>query len=325
MNNEVDVSMAHPLFLLLLRKRIVMELVKFERQLRLMMMLTQNRNHTLEDLGKMLGMSPRSVYRYLEAFKMAGFVVRKTDKCYYLDKSSPYFKDITSLVHFTEEEAYVLKRAIESLDGGSAMKQNLKKKLYNLYDYNILSEIVVRSGMADNVHFLYEAIKEKRQVLFKSYKSSNSHTVKDRIVEPFAFTSNNNEIWCYEPLSGKNKLFKVSRIGKVVVLDAVWDWESKHECYFTDIFHNSSNQCLPVKLRLGMNAVNLLLEEYPLAEKYLFKEDKEHWILQTEVSRYEGIARFVLGLMEDIEVLETPEFNNYLRKRLVFAVKKNTR
>ena len=133
MNNEVDVSMAHPLFLLLLRKRIVMELVKFERQLRLMMMLTQNRSHTLEDLGKMLGMSPRSVYRYLEAFKMAGFVVRKTDKCYYLDKSSPYFKDITSLVHFTEEEAYVLKRAIESLDGGSAMKQNLKKKLYNLY------------------------------------------------------------------------------------------------------------------------------------------------------------------------------------------------
>jgi hypothetical protein len=117
----------------------------------------------------------------------------------------------------------------------------------------------------------------------------------------------------------------VSRIGKVVVLDAVWDWESKHECYFTDIFHNSSNQCLPVKLRLGMNAVNLLLEEYPLAEKYLFKEDKEHWILQTEVSRYEGIARFVLGLMEDIEVLETPEFNNYLRKRLVFAVKKITR
>ena len=143
MNNEVDVSMGHPLFLFLLRKRIVMELVKFERQLRLMMMLTQNRNHTLEDLGKMLGMSPRSVYRYLEAFKMAGFVVRKTDKCYYLDKSSPYFKDITSLVHFTEEEAYVLKRAIESLDGGSAMKQNLKKKLYNLYDYNILSEIVV--------------------------------------------------------------------------------------------------------------------------------------------------------------------------------------
>ena len=60
-------------------------------------------------------------------------------------------------------------------------------------------------------------------------------------------------------------------------------------------------------------------------EKYLFKEDKEHWILQTEVSRYEGVARFVLGLMEDIEVLETPEFNNYLRKRLVFAVKKITR
>jgi predicted DNA-binding transcriptional regulator YafY len=51
-----------------------MELHKFERQLRLMMMLTQNRNYTLEELGKRLDMSARNVYRYIEAFKMAGFV-----------------------------------------------------------------------------------------------------------------------------------------------------------------------------------------------------------------------------------------------------------
>ena len=106
-----------------------MELHKFERQLRLMMMLTQNRNYTLEELGKRLDMSARNVYRYIEAFKMAGFVVRKRGKFYYLDKSSPYFKDITSLVHFTEEEAYVLKRAIESIDGNTSMKQELKQKL----------------------------------------------------------------------------------------------------------------------------------------------------------------------------------------------------
>ena len=110
-----------------------MELHKFERQLRLMMMLTQNRNYTLEELGERLGMSSRNVYRYIEAFKMSGFVVRKKDKCYYLDKSSPYFKDVSSLVHFTEEEAYVLKRAIENIDGNTAMKQDLKQKLFALF------------------------------------------------------------------------------------------------------------------------------------------------------------------------------------------------
>lgn len=47
-----------------------MELHKFERQLRLMMLLTQNRKYTLEELGKRLDMSSRNVYRYIEAFKM---------------------------------------------------------------------------------------------------------------------------------------------------------------------------------------------------------------------------------------------------------------
>jgi predicted DNA-binding transcriptional regulator YafY len=289
-----------------------MELHKFERQLRLMMLLTQNRKYTLEELGQRLDMSSRNVYRYIEAFKMAGFIVRKTGSYYSLDKASPYFKDISSLVHFTEEEAYILKRAIESVDGNTSLKQNLKEKLYKVYDYEILSEIVVRSGIADNVHNLYEAIKQKKQVAFHQYKSSNSHAVTDRVVEPFAFTANNNEIWCYEPGSGKNKLFKVSRITSVEVLDAEWEDEPSHKEGFIDVFHISSELRLPVTLRLGMTAANLLVEEFPLAEKYMEKEDETHWIFKTEVCRYEGIGRFVLGLFEDIEIIDSPEFSQYI-------------
>lgn len=293
-----------------------MELHKFERQLRLMMMLTQNRNYTLEELGERLDMSTRNVYRYVEAFKMAGFVVRKKGKYYSLDKSSPYFKDITSLVHFTEEEAYILKRAIESVDGNTMLKQDLKRKLYKVYDYDILSEIVVRNGIADNVHFLYEAIKQKKQVYFRQYKSSNSHVVKDRLVEPFAFTANNNEIWCYEPTSGRNKLFKVSRISKVEMTETPWQAEAEHREGYIDVFHNSSDRRLPVTLRLGMAAANLLVEEFPLAEKYMTKEEDGHWIFSVEVCRYEGVGRFVLGLYEDIEIIDSPEFKDFLSEKM---------
>ena len=293
-----------------------MELHKFERQLRLMMMLTQNRNYTLEELGERLDMSTRNVYRYVEAFKMAGFVVRKKGKYYSLDKSSPYFKDITSLVHFTEEEAYILKRAIESVDGNTMLKQDLKRKLYKVYDYDILSEIVVRNGIADNVHFLYEAIKQKKQVYFRQYKSSNSHVVKDRLVEPFAFTANNNEIWCYEPMSGRNKLFKVSRISKVEMTETPWQAEAEHREGYIDVFHNSSDRRLPVTFRLGMAAANLLVEEFPLAEKYMTKEEDGHWIFSVEVCRYEGVGRFVLGLYEDIEIIDSPEFKEFLSEKM---------
>ena len=299
-----------------------MELHKFERQLRLMMLLTQNRNYTLEELGERLDMSTRNVYRYIEAFKMAGFVVRKRGKYYSLDKSSPYFKDITSLVHFTEEEAYILKRAIESVDGNTSLKQNLKHKLYKVYDYEILSEIVVRTGIADNVHFLYEAIKEKKQVLFCQYRSSNSQVVKDRLVEPFAFTANNNEIWCYEPASGMNKLFKVSRITKVEMTERPWQSEMEHREGFIDVFHNSSELRLPITLRLGMIAANLLIEEFPLAEKYMQKVDDSHWIFSTNVCRYEGVARFILGLYEDIEIIDSPELEKFLEEKVKKISKK---
>lgn len=292
-----------------------MELQKFERQLRLMMLLTQNRKYTLEDIAERLEMSARNVYRYIEAFKMAGFIVRKIEGFYSLDKSSPYFKDISSLVHFTEEEAYILKRAIESIDGNSSLKYNLKQKLYKVYDYDILSEIVVRSGIADNVHNIYEAIKNKKQVIFHQYKSSHSHGITDRVEEPFAFTTNNNEIWCYEPNTNTNKLFKVSRISTVQVLPNDWKYEDFHCEGYTDIFHISSSNRFSVKLRLGITSANLLIEEFPLSEKYMIKEDEYHWILQTEVCRYEGIGRFVLGLIEDIEIIESDDFIKYLREK----------
>ena len=293
-----------------------MELHKFERQLRLMMLLTQNRKYTLEELGKRLDMSSRNVYRYIEAFKMAGFIVRKTNGYYSLDKASPYFKDISSLVHFTEEEAYILKRAIESVDGNTSLKANLKEKLYKVYDYKILSEIVVRSGIADNVHNIYESIKEKRQVLFRDYRSSNSHVVSDRLVEPFAFTTNNNEVWCYELSSGINKQFKVSRIRSVEILSSSWEHEAEHKQGYTDVFHFSGNQRLPIKLRLSLKAANLLREEFPLAEKYLQQEDDNHWIFQAAVCQYVGVGRFVLGLFAEVEVVDSPDFLSYLQEKV---------
>jgi predicted DNA-binding transcriptional regulator YafY len=293
-----------------------MELYKFERQLRLMMLLTQNRRYTLEEIAERLDMSSRNVYRYIEAFKMAGFIVRKEGKCYFLDKSSPYFKDISSLVHFTEEEAYILKRAIESIDGTSSLKENLKEKLYKVYDYNILSEIVVRHGIADNVHNIYEAIKSKRQVKFIKYKSSHSNVIDDRIEEPFAFTANNNEVWCFEPKSGKNKIFKVSRISSVELTEVDWMFKHEHKEGYTDIFHISSNERLPIKLKMGLNSANLLIEEFPLAEKYITQYDDNHWILETEVCRFEGVGRFVIGLLDDIEILGSDEFKLFLQEKV---------
>ena len=42
---------------------------KFDRQLRLMVLLARNTELSVDDLGEQTGMSRRTIYRYLEAFR----------------------------------------------------------------------------------------------------------------------------------------------------------------------------------------------------------------------------------------------------------------
>jgi predicted DNA-binding transcriptional regulator YafY len=56
-----------------------MDQPKLERLLRLMKLMTGNVNYTVDDLAERLDTSYRSIYRYIETFKRAGFVVHKLD------------------------------------------------------------------------------------------------------------------------------------------------------------------------------------------------------------------------------------------------------
>lgn len=261
-----------------------------------------------------LCISSRSVYRYVDTFRDAGFVIKKVDNYIKLDKSSPYFKDISELIHFTEEEAYILKSAIESIDENNLLKQNLKKKLYTVYDYKILADTIVSGKNARNVQKLIEAIENKSQVLLKNYASAHGNDIRDRHVEPFAFTTNYVQVWCYCNLEQKNKLFKVSRMGGVELLPVAWH-EAEHKSGYIDVFRMHSDKTKMVKLKLGLRAANLLMEEFPLATKHLTALSENEWLFKAPVCSYHGVGRFVMGLLDDIEILDSPELKAYIRER----------
>ena len=245
-----------------------MDQPKVERLLRLMKLMTGNVNYTVNDLAERLGTTYRSIYRYIETFKDAGFVVHKLDGgVYKLGKESPYFKDISQLVHFTDEEAHIVNRLIDGLDDTNMLKQNLRKKLTSVYNCTAVANCIVKGANAQNVNHLVEAISEHRQVVLKGYASSHTGVVRDRVVEPFGFTTNYVQVWCYEPESGMNKLFKTARIGSVEMLSEEWQHAEDHNRGYIDIFRMTGFELQRVKLELGMLARNLLVEEYPLAER----------------------------------------------------------
>ena len=293
-----------------------MEQPKIERLLRLMKLMTGNVNYTVNDLAERIGTTYRSVYRYIETFKDAGFVVQNLGGgVYKLGKESRHFKDISQLVHFTDEEAHIVNQLIEALDDTNMLKQNLRRKLTSIYDCTSMAQSIVRGRNAQNVNALLEAMTQRRQVILRDYVSSNTGVVRDRVVEPFGFTTNYVQVWCYEVDSGLNKIFKTSRIGGVDILDDTWQHAESHEQGYIDIFRMTGFEQHRVCIRLGMMAHNLLLEEYPLAERDIIQQG-DSWLLDTKVCNYRGVGRFVLGLMDDVEVLENEEFKEYLRTRL---------
>lgn len=293
-----------------------MDQPKIERVLRLMMLMTGNTSYTVEDLAKRLNTSYRSVYRYIESFKEAGFVVQKLENGRYrLGRESKYFKDISQLIHFTDEEAHIVNQLIDALDDTNMLKQNLRKKLTSVYDCTSMANCIVKGKNASNVNRIIEAIQSRRQAMLNDYASSHTGIVRNRLVEPFGFTTNYVQIWCYEPESGMNKLFNTARIGSVELLDR-WQHAESHREGFIDIFRHMGFERTRVKLKLNVLSHNLLVEEYPLAERDLTQIDESHWLLDTEVCSPLGVGRFVLGLADDIEIVDSPHLENYLREKI---------
>ena len=290
-----------------------MEQPKIERLLRLMKMMSGNTNFTVDELAERLGISYRSIYRYIDTFKESGFVVEKLhSNVYKLGKMPKSYVDLKRLIYFSEEEAYIINSLINSLDNTNALKTNLLKKLSAVYNSTSIANYTCNKESALSIESLGEAIKDRKKVILKNYESGNSHKVSDRLVEPFEFTTNMIDVWCYDLDKKENKVFKISRIGEVRVLEEEWSEEEAHRKSITDCFRMSGFEQTPVKLEMGIMAKNLLLEEYPLAEKDLKKEG-DRWILETMVSDMAGVGRFVIGLAHDIKVIDSPELVEYIR------------
>ena len=276
-----------------------------ERMLRMIQLLASNVEYSIDDLMERLDMSRRTVYRYLDTFKEAGFAVQKVNpsgNVYRLATLRKPFTDLSKVVYFSDEEAYIMNALMDQLDNNNPIKQGLRRK--------------TNSAVVDA---LTTAIKGKRKVLLHRYSSSHSKTTKDYTVEPYRLNNNYIDIWAYDTRDGVNKRFKVSRIDEVELLDEPWENEALHEEEPLDAFRMHGHAPAHVKLRLDYVAKNLLVEEFPMAEKGL-TPDGDHWIWEGDVRGMDGVGRFVLGLPMFIEVLEGDELRSFLREHAAYVL-----
>jgi len=187
---------------------------KFQKMLELLLMLDCKYGRTIPELSERFEISQRTVYRYFDTFKRVGFVIDNNNGFYRINKKNSIAQDISQLLHFSEEEAFILSKVIHSIDENSELKEKLVKKLYSLYDFNRVIHAITKKEETENIYNLLQAIKQQKQVVLKSYKSGYSKNISDRVVEPIDFIVNYSGIWCFDTQDQSNKIFKTSRVKK---------------------------------------------------------------------------------------------------------------
>lgn len=292
-----------------------MDQPKIERMLRIIQLLAGNTNHTLDYLADTLGLSRRTLFRYLDTLKGAGFVIQRIDEgVYKIVSYDKEYTDLSQLVYFSQEEAIIVSHLIENLSSSNAMKAGLKQKLAAVYDSTSIGDYIQNKGKSDVIDVLAKAIKTKKQVKLTGYSSSVANATKDYVVEPYAFTRDYVDIWACDTASGHNKLFKISRMGNAELLGD-WVMPEKHGQKSIDSFRmcGDGEPIEHVKLKLTLRAKNLLVEEFPITEFEVYQV-KRNWYWEGDINAFEGIGRFVMGLAREITVVKGTKFREWLAK-----------
>jgi proteasome accessory factor C len=296
---------------------------KILRVLQLISLLKKEPSKSIKFIAGILESTDRTVYRYLDLVKELGFDLQR-------DSHNRFFivsEENSETIDFTNEEASLLRELLLSSGTKSNLKDALLRKIY------LKSEIVIQGNHLLNAHLgkivsdLSKAITEHKQVILKKYQSANSNTITDRLLEPISFTDNYTSLCAFEVETEKNKFFNIERITEVEILQKQNEFENQHQLDSPDAFGFTALNGLPfeIDIRLNLRAYVLLKQEYPMVVPFVKQEPKtSDYRLKISINNPKPVVRFVLGLLDDVEIIGSTEFKDYL-KNYVFTTLENNK
>jgi proteasome accessory factor C len=296
---------------------------KILRVLQLISILKKEPSKSIKFIAGILESTDRTVYRYLDLVKELGFDLQRDAYNRFFIVSEENYETID----FTNEEASLLRELLLSSGTKSNLKDALLRKIY------LKSEIVIQGNHLLNAHLgkivsdLSKAITEHKQVVLKKYQSANSNTITDRLVEPISFTDNYTSLCAFEIETAKSKYFNMERITEVEVLQTQNEFDDQHQLDTPDAFGFTSTNGLPfdIDIRLNLRAFVILKQEYPMAVSFIKQEPKTNkYRLKMSINNPKPVVRFVLGLLDDVEIIGSIAFKDYL-KHYVFTTLENNK
>lgn len=303
----------------LLLRTMISDETKIYRFFKLILFLSSSYPKTKDECISYLGIQSSTFYNYRNVLLNAGFDVKQKEGRYWIDHPYQDYQILRNVLHFSEEECYLLSRCIDMLDESLTCSRNLKFKLISFLNQDKAIEAYINKEKSAKVLALQKACKEKRKILLLNYASGNSQSIKNRMVEPFEFKDDFNLVWAFDVSIKQNRQFKICRIEDIEESPLPWEFERLHQSKPVDIFRNTGDLNKRITCNLTLKARNLLVEEYPLSANYLSTIGKNRYLLDVSISKYEGPGRFAIGLAEDIVPIGDNGFLEYLKNKLMNA------
>lgn len=272
--------------------------------------------YTKQQLATTYGVHKDTISNDFLVFRTAGFELDRDEKDRYAFVVDRPLQKVQGLLYFSEEERALLHAAIDSLQTTPEKQDRLKQKLHALYDYSKLGLANLRKPYLNKVSLLEMAQKEKKRVILKDYRSSNSNTVTDRTVEPYHINPAEDTLQSFDVDKHIPRHFRISRIARVLVLEEPWQFGHMHNILRTDPFRIVDNDQVNVHLRLSVGAYNELIERYPTTRSYILEtEDPNYFDFQCMVNHhFYGLSNFILGFHHlQIEVLAPEDLRQHLQ------------
>ena len=263
-------------------------------------------------LASMLEVSERSIYRYFDLINQLGFEVKKiSGGRFYIEA------DENEGIPFTAQEVEYLTSMVQSVGKKSVLSEAVLQKIGLYTEHEVAARNIYDANLGKIIEQLSIAIQEKKQVMLVKYYSARSETITDRLVEPMQFTDNYEAISAFEVSTEQNKYFNIERISEVKLLDSDMFFEDQHEFFKPDVFgFQGTEMDKEVEFEMSLRASLLLKEEYPMARAYIKAlPGGKRFVFKAKVQAYEGPARFVMGFWDDIEVLGSQDFLQYLKDK----------
>ena len=273
---------------------------------------------SVRSIEAFLETSERTAYRYLDLLKDLGFQIEKDSK------NKLFIAATSELEHipFTPQEADYLKKLILSAGKKNQLAQSVLQKVQQSSEIELGADSLFKAHLAKIVEQISVAIIEGKQLLIKGYSSVNSQSVTDRLVEPTCFTENYDSVSAFEIKTRLNKYFNIERMTSVEVLEKPMKYEDQHEFYKPDIFgFQGKSMSKEIELEMSMRAYLLLKEDYPMSAAFIKPiPDTSKYFFKANVQSFQAPGRFVMGFLEEVQVLGSKEFIRFIQK----VVKKNT-